>query len=69
MLEYRMRIDFDEDRWFQVEVTADGGELGEGPYNLTFTTGENPLTVSMGERNKILAAVATAVEAITRYLS
>ena len=64
-LEYKMRIDFDEDRWFQVEVVADAA-TPEG-YAMEFTMGENPLTVTLAERARILSAAGTAVEAIVRY--
>ena len=60
-LEYRMRIDFDAERWFQVALTPE--------LQIEFKLNPNTLVVSLTERRKILAAVNTAVEALQRYQS
>ena len=62
MLEYKMKVDFADGRWFQVALV-----LVEGVHKLEFKTNPNTLVVSVEERTKILAAVQTAIEAILRY--
>jgi hypothetical protein len=59
MLEYKMKVDFDGGRWFQVAVTPE--------LKLEFKMNPNTLVVSLEERGRVLAAVTTAVEAILRY--
>lgn len=62
LINYKMKLDLPGDRWFQVEVVPSGGT-----HDLEFSISENPLTVSMQEREKILAAVSVAVQAVRTY--
>ena len=62
MLEYKMRIDFDADRWFQVEAV-----LIDGRYGLEFTTSPGALQVTLAERGKLLGAVAACIKAINAF--
>ena len=64
MLEYKMKVNFDETRWFQVAVVNDAGV-----YKLEFKLNPNTLVVTLEERSKILAATQTAIDAIQRYIS
>lgn len=62
MLEYKMKVEFPGDRWFQVAVV-----LVDGVHKLEFKLNPNTLVVTVEERSKILAAAQTAIEAILRY--
>lgn len=64
MLDYKMKIDFEDGRWFQVEVVPDGS----GSYRLEFSVSDNPLTVNLDERQKILGAAQGAVNTIRTYV-
>ena len=64
MLEYKMRVNFSEGRWFQVAIVEEAGV-----HKLEFRLNPNVLVVTIEERSNILAAAQTAIDAIQRYTS